>query len=185
MNSLINAGRIRIELEVYQDDAEVRGNAMCSGCDECDRRYEDEILERLNDGDVWAWATVRVVARYDGINSVYGDNYLGCCTYKDEDDFKRCGYYEDMVSEAESELIAKLEELADQYGPAILAVSPDEYVENEGADCPVCACGCIQTETPRVSGGNVYCECECCECGATWTDKYDIAGYLNLEGGAG
>jgi hypothetical protein len=42
------------------DETPVRGNALASGDDAADREYEDEILARLRDDDVWAWACVEV-----------------------------------------------------------------------------------------------------------------------------
>lgn len=90
-----------ITIHVTQDDAPVRGNAMASGDDELDRKVEDEILDRLDSGDVWAWASVEVRATHEGLS---GSDYLGCCCYRDEEDFKSGGYYEDMVREACSNL---------------------------------------------------------------------------------
>jgi len=104
-------------LEVQQDDTPVRGNVLCSGCENCDKRAEDEVIKRLNGGDIWAWATVRVVAEYDGIDDVYGDDYLGCCTYDDEYDFRaNSGYYDDMIRRACDDLREKLEKIVSVVG---------------------------------------------------------------------
>ncbi len=90
------------ELEADFDDLPVRGNALASGDDAEDKRVEDEIIERLNNGDVWAWASVKVTARWKGLE---GTNYLGGCSYVDEKDFKSPGgYYEDMKAEALADL---------------------------------------------------------------------------------
>lgn len=91
--------RYNVRLIATQDDTPVRGNAIASGDDEEDRKYEDMILERLATGDVWAWAQVEVQATLpDGRT---GSAYLGGCCYKDEADFKQPdGYYEDLISEA-------------------------------------------------------------------------------------
>lgn len=100
---------VTFTLEVEQDDQPVRGNAMVSGEDELDKKYEDEILERLNSGDVWAWASVCVTAHWKGINGV--DCLSGCC-YKNEEDFKKEGmYYEQMKKQAYDDLISKIEAL--------------------------------------------------------------------------
>lgn len=72
---------IEYKIEVFQDDMEVRGNALDSGDTAEDKRVEDAILKRLDRGDVWAWATVRVVASIPGID-VEGDDYLGACCYR-------------------------------------------------------------------------------------------------------
>jgi hypothetical protein len=91
-----------IRVIAKQDEIPVRGNALASGDDEEDRKYEDEILERLDNGDVWAWADVEVhVTLPDGRT---GACRLGGCSYKDEADFKQDGgYYEDLVNEAVGE----------------------------------------------------------------------------------
>ena len=87
-----------VRIIATQDDTRVRGNALASGDEEEDRRYEDMILERLNAGDVWAWAQVEVQASLpDGRT---GSAYLGSCSYDDENNFKEGGYYEDLIDQA-------------------------------------------------------------------------------------
>lgn len=89
-------------LDVKQDELEVRGNALVSGDDAMDKECEDEIIERLNNGDVWAWAIIKVTASWNGIEGV---DYLGGCCYKDENDFKQCNdYYDDMKVRALEDL---------------------------------------------------------------------------------
>lgn len=91
--------RYNVRLIATQDDTPVRGNAIASGDDEEDRKYEDLILARLATGDVWAWAQVEVQATLpDGRT---GSAYLGGCCYEDEDDFKTDNpYYEDLIDQA-------------------------------------------------------------------------------------
>ena len=91
--------RYNVRLIVEQDDTPVRGNAIASGDDEEDRKYEDLILARLATGDVWAWAQVEVqVTLPDGRT---GSARLGGCSYKDEADFKEPGgYYRDLIDGA-------------------------------------------------------------------------------------
>ena len=85
---------VTFRIEAEQDDIEVRGNAMASGDDEADKKYEDEIIDRLDRGDVWAWAAVTVIAEYEGFK---GWDHLGGNTYNDERDFVRnSGYYQDV-----------------------------------------------------------------------------------------
>ena len=94
-------------LDVEQDECcDVRGNAMVSGDDDADKAVEDAILARLDDGDVWAWASVCVKATWGGFT---GTDYLGGCSYKDEADFTAPGgYYEDMKAAALDDLNAKV-----------------------------------------------------------------------------
>jgi hypothetical protein len=96
---------VEFDIEVCQDDTPVRGNAMCSGDADVDRAAEDEILADLDDGNVWAWASVKVTAR---IGSIEASDYLGCCSYESEEDFRKCPYYFDMKAEALSALRDKI-----------------------------------------------------------------------------
>lgn len=98
--------KITFHIEAEVDDISIRGNAMVSGDDALDKQVEDEILARLDSGDVWAWACVKVVASCEGFE---GCDYLGDCSYKDEDDFREnSGHYEDMCHAATLDLIGKL-----------------------------------------------------------------------------
>lgn len=91
--------RYNVRLIATQDDTPVRGNAIASDDDALDKKYEDMILERLADGDVWAWAQVEVQATLP--DGRMGSAYLGGCSYNNEDEFKRgSGYYEDLIDEA-------------------------------------------------------------------------------------
>lgn len=84
-----------VRINASQDDLPVRGNCIATEDEEFDKKVEDEILERLDNGDVWAWADVEVQATLpDGRT---GSAYLGGCCYEDEADFKRGGYYEGMI----------------------------------------------------------------------------------------
>lgn len=97
-----NEKDVTYTLEVDFDDLEVRGNALVSGDDAEDKKCEDNIINRLNDGDVWAWASVKVTAAWNGLEGV---DYLGACSYADEADFKQPGgYWEDMKEQALADL---------------------------------------------------------------------------------
>ena len=98
-------------LECLEEHTPVRGNAMASGDNEADRACENEILERLDRGDIWAWCTVKVTARY---GSLVGVDYLGCCSYRDERDFREPsgGYFDDMRREALRDLQSQIDTLA-------------------------------------------------------------------------
>lgn len=96
-------------LEAEEDHLDVRGNALASGNDAEDKKYEDEIICRLENGDIWAWATVKVTASWNGIEGV---DYLGGCSYEDEADFKRAGgYYDDMKAQALEDLKSNIKAL--------------------------------------------------------------------------
>lgn len=97
--------KIRYQIEIEQDDIPVRGNAIASGDKATDKAVEDEIIERLDNGDTWAWCSVCVVAEAGGTE---GRAYLGACSYKDEEDFRSGGYYEQMQEEAKEDLMEQL-----------------------------------------------------------------------------
>jgi hypothetical protein len=92
---------VSFELHWEQDDTTVRGNAVASGDNAEDRACEDEIIRRLDRGDVWAWALVKVTARW---GNFVGIDYLGACSYESEDEFKADAYYTDMKQRALFEL---------------------------------------------------------------------------------
>lgn len=96
---------VEYRIEVEQDDLDLRGNVMASGDDALDREAEAEVSRRLNQGDVWAWAMVTVIASCEGFE---GRACLGGCSYEDEAAFRQGGYYEDMCAEAYDALKATI-----------------------------------------------------------------------------
>jgi hypothetical protein len=108
---------IKYELFVEQDDNPVRGNAMVSGDDAFDKEVEDNILKRLDDGDVWAWAQVGVVAEVEdetGWTWRGPAAWLGGVSVKDEKDFVEgdSDYYEQLKADALDNLKEYLIEVA-------------------------------------------------------------------------
>lgn len=94
---LLALNEVEISLTVKQDDQPVRG-AFGSDEPDLDREMEDEILSRLDAGDVWAWCDVTVRVTWKGY---VGEAYLCGCSYRDEDDFvNQDYYYPAMVDEA-------------------------------------------------------------------------------------
>lgn len=93
---------IKIELFVDYYDLPVRGNCIASGCDALDKKTEDELINRLESGDVWAWADVEVrvslLCPTCGNCRTSASEYLGGCSYASEAEFKTCGYYRDLIS---------------------------------------------------------------------------------------
>lgn len=100
--------QVRITVEAREDETPVRGNVLVSGNDAEDKEAEDLTLERLDRGDIWAWALVCVKGTFKGLEY---ETYLGGCNYRDELDFKSCGYYADMVAEVVDQLYANYEEI--------------------------------------------------------------------------
>ena len=104
-----------VVIKVHAEDEHipVRGNVMASGDADFDRKCEDEIIERLNDGDEWAWACVKVTVT-EPTSGLSADDYLGCCTYKDEAEFRKDGYFDDMVSNCMTKLQKRIDLLFDR-----------------------------------------------------------------------
>lgn len=98
-------------IEIEPDDTPVRGNALASGDAAVDKECEDGILERLERGDIWAWALVKVMAQvYVGGHVFTGKAYLGCCSYENEAEFKHPDdYYPQLCQEARVDLLEQLQ----------------------------------------------------------------------------
>lgn len=105
---------VTFEVLCLEEDTPVRGNALASGDDAEDRKAEDSVLQALDRGNQWAWCCVRVRAVWRGFQ---GTDHLGCCSYADEEDFKRCGYFADMKAEALADLNRKLACKAKRLAP--------------------------------------------------------------------
>lgn len=83
-----NALKAQYKVEMLDEDVPVRGNASASGDDAFDKRVEDEIIARLEAGDMSAWFCAKVTAYVElpcpilhGVHTLAGVDYLGCCSY--------------------------------------------------------------------------------------------------------
>jgi hypothetical protein len=108
--------QIEYLIECLPEDIQIEGNAMASGDADDDKRVEDSIREQLNNGNEWAWCTVKVTAFIPG-TGIEGTDYLGCCSYKSESDFKRDGYYKDMCAQAKADLLKRVKNIASVICP--------------------------------------------------------------------
>src|SRR5579872_2222127 len=107
----LTAKDVVFTLTAEYDDTPVRGNAMASGDDAADKACEDEIIARLDSGDVWAWAVVTVKAEWTSPTGQTwtGRDTLGACSYRDEEDFKQeGGYFAQMKDQALDDLNASI-----------------------------------------------------------------------------
>ena len=96
--------KAEINVVVEQDIERVHGNAYVED--------EADILRRLDSGDVWAWACVKVVATLEIDDTQYrGESeWLGACSYESEKDFRAPGgMFDDMKKTALDELCAQLQ----------------------------------------------------------------------------
>lgn len=90
-----------VEVEALPEDMPLGGNVLASGDDAVDRAAEQELADRLDSGDVWAWACVQVAVRFDGFEA---DAHLGGCCYDSEADFRAGEYFDDLRREAAGEV---------------------------------------------------------------------------------
>ena len=98
-----------IEIIVHEEHIPVRGNAMASDDPDFDKQVEDKIIADFNNGNEWAWCTVEVRASFRGLTA---SDFLGCCSYASEEQFREPGgYFDDMVSQATEELAKQVKEL--------------------------------------------------------------------------
>lgn len=102
---------VEFDAECLPEQAPIRGN--CSAIDEeTDRKTENWIRRQLRQGNDWAWCTVRVVARWKGYE---GEDFLGCCSYRSQEEFCQPGhYFDDMKSVALDDLNTQLQSHADK-----------------------------------------------------------------------
>lgn len=105
---------VTFEVKVEQEVVPLKGNVQESGDDEADARAENEVQEALDMGNIWAWSTVTVIARWNGFE---GRDRLGCCSYDSEEDFKQDEYYPDMKKEALDDLNRVISDTTERLRP--------------------------------------------------------------------
>lgn len=99
--------QVEFKITAEQDDIDPRG-MFASGSDKQDEETLQAIYDSLEDGNTWAWASVKVECHYKGLT---GTDYLGGCSYEDEEDFMRDAYYQDMKNAAYADLIRQIKRL--------------------------------------------------------------------------
>ena len=103
----LDLANIIYTVECLPEDMPVRDNVQASGDAALDREAEEDILRDLEAGNPWAWCTVKVTAK---LGAYQGDDYLGGCSYKSEEEFRtESVYFEDMKETARRDLVGRLE----------------------------------------------------------------------------
>lgn len=74
----LKASNVEFEVTIESEDIPVRGNALASGDKQVDKDCEDEILDRLANGDESAWCCLLVKATWEGYT---GCDSLGACSF--------------------------------------------------------------------------------------------------------
>ncbi|KKN21621.1 hypothetical protein LCGC14_0923630 [marine sediment metagenome] len=93
--------QMQIEIILHEEHMQIEGNAVDSGDADFDTVLNNAIAERLNNGELWIWCTVEVKVTIDGFTA---NDYLGCCSYDNEQEFKAGGYYDDMVETCKEDI---------------------------------------------------------------------------------
>lgn len=100
---------VAIEIIADYETMPLEGNLIDSGDAEFDKRVCEDVRQQLNVGNVWSWCSVEVKVSYKNI--IFSSDYLGCCSYDNEADFKAGAYYSDMVDTCIYDLNKQLQDL--------------------------------------------------------------------------
>ena len=68
------------------------------------------VQKQIMEGNEWGWFCARVIVGGQFPCEEHEDEYLGCCSYRDRNDFIRDGYFIDMVRQCYDRLKAKARE---------------------------------------------------------------------------
>ena len=99
-------GQADIIVECFPEQLPIKGHASAID-EETDTQIEQEILRQLNNGNEWAWCSIRITLQWKNYK---GYDYLGACSYKSMRDFKESGdYFPDMVDIAFNDLVDNIE----------------------------------------------------------------------------
>lgn len=60
-------------------------------------------------------------------------------------------------------------------------LTDEEYVKAGGLVCPACKHDDITAMAPDMDGPVINVPCSCYNCNATWTDQFNIVGYMELK----
>ncbi len=101
----LTKSEVSFTFEQEPEDIPVRGNAISSGDAEYDKKVEDEIIARLDRGDINAWFCAKVTASWKGWKA---SAYLSGCCYG-PDDKPEAELLEELKGEALSNLNETLE----------------------------------------------------------------------------
>lgn len=86
---------IKYDYDVSEARSTIIGNAIKSGDDDYDMEIEHELIDRLNNGDIWAWFSFQVKAILYADNETKDEyktfvgksSIIDCCSYPSYDDF--------------------------------------------------------------------------------------------------
>jgi len=119
---------VTVTLKIEACDIPIRGNAIASGDDAYDKTIEDDLMYRLENGDIWAWfnATAIVEISVNGVK-FQGLEFLGACSYKDLKQFLEDGDYgRDLIDCAWERAIVSIEEYVSAVHGTIETIAKPE-----------------------------------------------------------
>ncbi len=105
MTREFNPQEVEVSICVEYEDIPVQGNAMASEDPEYDKKVENEIIADLESGNIFAWCTAIVKARWAGFE---GLDALGAISCYNEKDFLNLVRDHVMINEATSHLIKEI-----------------------------------------------------------------------------
>ena len=99
------------EMNVEYEDIPIRGNIIVSDDPSYDRKIENDIIAEIERGNVWAWCCIIVTCTLTVEGQTFtGYDTLGCCSYKNEEEFRSDCYYDDMCNGAKRDLLDNMRE---------------------------------------------------------------------------
>lgn len=113
----LNIKDVSFEYEADYCDIPLDGNVLASGDDEEDLLAEQQIQERLNSGDMFAWCRIEVTAKYKGFS--YTDSLSGVTLAPGDDDIEKFAKECDMHNVALEGLQNLLNESLETLKPFI------------------------------------------------------------------
>lgn len=108
---------VEFTVSLEYEDLQVRGNCMCSNDLDYNKQCEDELIDRLNNGDIQAWCCLTVKAEWEDFKESV---YLGGCSFESglmgselqkaiEEMAEEHGMYDDALNDLNAEIRLAIE----------------------------------------------------------------------------
>lgn len=109
---------VTVTLRCEEEECDLRKHLSSEEPDYADRDEALclEIEKRVQDGDQWAWCVAIVSVSWGPFKE---EATLGCCSYESEEDFRKDGYFDDMVKESVEQLNTGLSKLFEELMPLL------------------------------------------------------------------
>lgn len=92
---------LKFKIEMEPEQASPIGYFAYDTAEE-NRAAEKHVLQQVQSGNDWAWCSVRVYVEFSDGQRIHS-NWLGCCSYENEKDFREnSGYFRDMCKEVQA-----------------------------------------------------------------------------------